>query len=309
MEVATSDPLLFKTSMTVNDIIDNAFKSGYRGEYTVVLSGGASPIPRSYPKLLKDNLNKKITNPRKILNIKHTKQNNILIKTEDPTTAKELLSIKLLISIPVKADLNLVNITSRFALHDIPPDIPLTECIEELEAENNLKVIECRSDSHDQSRCKNSPKCVNCEGQHEANSDDCPKKLQKKNFLTYKCLNRLSFAEARSSFKSNTSPPRAVHSQPPMANYITKQDFETTILQLQSSFESTIVKALNAQAASMMSMLHTMFQQLTPNLSPLPPQLPTVPDPVTVPGLPNWSPIPQKSAIVKLVRNSSQFNG
>ena len=49
--------------------------------------------------------------------------------------------------------------------------------------------------------CDKPAKCVNCSGDHPANSKQCPQWEKEKNILKIKCENNLSFPEARKQYK------------------------------------------------------------------------------------------------------------
>ena len=142
MDFTTSNLNFLKPQLSNKDVVDIVFNSGFTGEYIITIKGN-TVIPKSHPKLLKDNISLKITQPKKIESIRHTRT-GLICSTYDHTTAKELLDIKLLLSIKTSTEINNTNFTSRFVLHNIPTDISLDELKAEIECENNLIVFECR---------------------------------------------------------------------------------------------------------------------------------------------------------------------
>ena len=68
----------------------------------------------------------------------------MLIETNNVDCAKELVQIKSLLGTPVTSYIQTENITSRFALHNIDPEISLVDLGTELQESNPIKIMELR---------------------------------------------------------------------------------------------------------------------------------------------------------------------
>ncbi|KAJ8049377.1 RNA-directed DNA polymerase from mobile element jockey [Holothuria leucospilota] len=63
----------------------------------------------------------------------------------------------------------------------------------------------CGQEGHVGETCEGSPRCVNCQGCHPANSKTCPKWVQEKQIQKIKASNNITYKEARETFQSQDS--------------------------------------------------------------------------------------------------------
>lgn len=138
------DPsVILRAEHNVAEQVEFAFENGIE-QLTVFFTPQNGIIPRNRPKQLKMELDSKITENKRIRNVKITRNNKILIETEDKTCAKEIAAITEILGIPVTSYIQSENITSRFVLHNIDTLIPLADIGNEIQNENNLRVKEVR---------------------------------------------------------------------------------------------------------------------------------------------------------------------
>ncbi|GBO21113.1 hypothetical protein AVEN_76014-1 [Araneus ventricosus] len=76
--------------------------------------------------------------------MKFTRQDKIILTTQDPVCAAQLLNLKTVVNIRVSTNVIWENITSRFLLYDIPTTASLLEVAEELTRNNEIEIVEMR---------------------------------------------------------------------------------------------------------------------------------------------------------------------
>ncbi|GBM15335.1 hypothetical protein AVEN_210958-1 [Araneus ventricosus] len=76
--------------------------------------------------------------------MKFTRQGKIILTTQDPVCAAQLLNLETVVNIPVSTNVIWENITSRFLLYDIPTKVSLLEVAEELTRNNGIEIVEMR---------------------------------------------------------------------------------------------------------------------------------------------------------------------
>ncbi|GBM58402.1 hypothetical protein AVEN_63766-1 [Araneus ventricosus] len=76
--------------------------------------------------------------------MKFTRQGKIILTTQDPVCAAQLLNLEKVVNIPVSTNVIWENITSRFLLYDIPTTVSLPEVGAELTKNNEIEIVEIR---------------------------------------------------------------------------------------------------------------------------------------------------------------------
>ncbi|GBO19476.1 hypothetical protein AVEN_70731-1 [Araneus ventricosus] len=76
--------------------------------------------------------------------MKFTRQGKIILTTQDPVCAAQLLNLEKVVNIPVSTNVIWENITSRFLLYDIPTAVSLPEVAAELTKNNEIEIVEIR---------------------------------------------------------------------------------------------------------------------------------------------------------------------
>ena len=59
----------------------------------------------------------------------------------------------------------------------------------------------CSEASHDDRECTNTPKCVNCAGDHGSSSKLCPQWLKEKEIQTIRVIDNISFFDAKKKYE------------------------------------------------------------------------------------------------------------
>lgn len=101
-------------------------------------------IPRNCPKIIKDDLNVKVTNTKNIEEVIHARNGKLLVITEHKKTAEELANIKTIASTRVDVHIQIECNTISFILNRMPTDTSLSEIKDEIEHENGFKVHSIR---------------------------------------------------------------------------------------------------------------------------------------------------------------------
>lgn len=138
-----TDPNFYLAKREIDSQIEEAAKNG-ASKFVLIFKPIIDKIPRSYPKLVKDSLKEKVTNIKKVNEVVHARNGNLLVITECVNTAKELGKTKNIIGKQVETSVQTESITSRFLLFDITTDTTLAELKEDLEEENQLKIHNIR---------------------------------------------------------------------------------------------------------------------------------------------------------------------
>ncbi|GBM08400.1 hypothetical protein AVEN_108391-1 [Araneus ventricosus] len=150
----------------------------------------------------------------------------------------------------------------------------------------------CFSFSHPTSKCKNESICENCGEQHniqsctspsltcilcksphKATDLKCPKREEERKFLKFKCLNRLSFIDARRKFqiykKSYSSVTLTSHNDHAhdKTHYVTKEEL-TEILNRQMLEQRILsMEMINSQALLLQQTMDKYNEHIMKNLS------------------------------------------
>lgn len=101
-------------------------------------------IPRNRPKEFKAEIERKVRNNKKISAVRFTRNKMVLFETNDRECAEEIVKIDEILKVPVEAQIQTENITSRFVLHNIDTGISLAELGTEIQGENGVKIKEIR---------------------------------------------------------------------------------------------------------------------------------------------------------------------
>ncbi|GBN66344.1 hypothetical protein AVEN_8499-1 [Araneus ventricosus] len=149
----------------------------------------------------------------------------------------------------------------------------------------------CFSFSHPTSKCKNesiceicgeqhniqsctSPtmNCILCKGPHKATDLKCPKREERK-FLKFKCLNRLSFIDARRKFQIDKKSYSSVvlTSQNDLAqdktHYVTKEELTQILNQQMLEQKSMFMEMINSQALLFQQTMDKYNEHIMKNIS------------------------------------------
>ena len=147
-------------------------------------------------------------------------------------------------------------LTNTYVLTFNSPNLPTVVkiCLMQVKVDvyipNPLRCYSCQVFGHHENKCGRHPvccncgepehcgpsgvcdkpaKCVNCSGDHPANSKPCPQREKEKKILKIKCENNLSFPDARKQYKQfYTSQTYASAVKPGTCNKSTQTDNKTT---------------------------------------------------------------------------------
>ncbi|GBM75285.1 hypothetical protein AVEN_214604-1 [Araneus ventricosus] len=103
-----------------------------------------SKIPQLNPFTLQSFIKDKINRHNSIKNMKFTRQGKIILITQDPVCAAQLLNLESVVNIKVSTNVIWENITSRFLLYDIPTTVSFREIAEELTRNNGTEIVKMR---------------------------------------------------------------------------------------------------------------------------------------------------------------------
>ncbi|GBN13613.1 hypothetical protein AVEN_209430-1 [Araneus ventricosus] len=110
-------------------------------------------------------------------------------------------------------------------------------------------------------------KCIHCKDPHKATDFDCPKRKEEKDFLKFKCINHLSFIDARrmpnksrdmSSYANIVKSANTVESPD---KYVNKKELTCILIQFMNETQKLILEALNEQQQTFQSSLENVMQQ------------------------------------------------
>ncbi|GBL79846.1 hypothetical protein AVEN_28913-1 [Araneus ventricosus] len=135
----------FKRGKSTKELVLRLGQSGY--EDINVLISNADPnsrFPQLNPFTLQSFIKDKINRHTSIQNMKFTRQGKIILTTQDPECASQLLNLEKVVNIPVSTNEIWENITSRFLLYDIPTRVSLPEVAAELSKNNEIEIVEIR---------------------------------------------------------------------------------------------------------------------------------------------------------------------
>lgn len=341
MELCTSNlNNLYQPKLPLHEQIIRAANNGAT-KFNLFFKAASGSLPVTFPKQLKQNLTLKIKNVNLIEHIQFTRQNHLLIVTENLETAIEVSKIKAILGIPTICSVIYDQITSRFLLRRVPTDISLKELCDELEEENGIHIHEARRFSsrisqqkmsenvlitmygtilpqyiklwlirqeismffdqprqckkcylftHPTAKCKydflcykcgehHNPetctstemKCGLCKGLHVATDPKCPKREQEKKFLKYKCVNHLSFVDARRKFQPEKKSYASVSSTPTNKSeetqYVSKLEFTEILHQQMAEQRNMLLEIMNSQVTALQQAMEKLNEHLTTNLT------------------------------------------
>ncbi|GBL92603.1 hypothetical protein AVEN_123780-1 [Araneus ventricosus] len=135
----------FKSGKSTNELVLRFGQSEY--EDIKVLISNADPnsrFPQLNPFTLQSFIKDKINRHTSIQNMKFTRQGKIILTTQDPVCAAQLLNLERVVNIPVSTNVIWENITSRFLLYDIPTTVSLPELAAELTKNNEIEIFEIK---------------------------------------------------------------------------------------------------------------------------------------------------------------------
>lgn len=113
--------------------------------YTIFLqSESTEVIPKRNPRAIQIEIKSKIKNSSKIDNVRFTRTGSMIFFTKDVECAIDICKVSSFLGVSVKSRIIWENITNRFLLFNIPVDIPLDEIANELEENNNIRILELR---------------------------------------------------------------------------------------------------------------------------------------------------------------------
>ncbi|GBM37836.1 hypothetical protein AVEN_84537-1 [Araneus ventricosus] len=137
--------IYFKSNKNVNELVIRAGQKDFN-EINVIISNADrnKKIPQLNPFLVQACVKKAVNRHDNIDNMKYTRQGKIMFTTKDPICAVQLLSLDKFMEIDVTTNIIWENLCSRFLIFDIPVNTPLEELAEEIQAKNNLDVVEMR---------------------------------------------------------------------------------------------------------------------------------------------------------------------
>ncbi|GBN04240.1 hypothetical protein AVEN_190696-1 [Araneus ventricosus] len=135
----------FKSGKSTNEFVLRLGQNEYE-DINILISNADSNsrIPQLNPFTLQSFIKDKINRHTTTQNMKFTRQGKIILTTQDPVCAAQLLNLETVVNIPVSTNVIWENITSRFLLYDIPTKVSLLEVAEELTRNNEIEIVEMR---------------------------------------------------------------------------------------------------------------------------------------------------------------------
>ncbi|GBL77190.1 hypothetical protein AVEN_12811-1 [Araneus ventricosus] len=142
----TSPPEKFlQSGKSTNELVLRLGQNEYE-DINILISNADwnSKIPQLNPFTLQSFIKDKINRHTSIQNMKFTRQGKIILTTQDPVCATQLLNLESVLNIKVSTNVIWENITLRFLLYDIPTKVSLRENAEELTRNNGIEIVEMR---------------------------------------------------------------------------------------------------------------------------------------------------------------------
>lgn len=338
-----NNPLRWSSSLSLSEQAKSAHSFGVN-KFSIFIKADSphTGFPKQCPVKVKKEILGRIKDPSLISTVHFTKDNRVILETNDIFCAQEILGFTEFLSIPATPTLISDNIITKFLIRDIPLDILLYDLVQEIESENNLRVFEvrrftkkingiqspsssilvsvfgssipdriklwytrqpikifidnprqcglCFKFNHSSSRCKSEALCsscgkpihpgpcstkmicVNCSLDHDSSDKSCPSRLEEMKFLRYKCLNRLSFAEARRTFKNTRAADSYARITQPSVTadkFLSKEEFHSTMSTVISTFQASLESALQTQLQFFNSMLQEFGKAMSTSMSEL----------------------------------------
>ena len=135
--------IFLKEDLPPSEQLNCAFANGVQ-RVCIFLEPKEGSFPRNKPKLLKADIDNNVMSKDKIQYVKFTRTNKLLLETEDHICVQEIVKLDKILGVPVTPYVQIENITSKFALHDIDTSIPLSDLGSEIQAANDVKIKELR---------------------------------------------------------------------------------------------------------------------------------------------------------------------
>ncbi|GBN81606.1 hypothetical protein AVEN_84445-1 [Araneus ventricosus] len=134
-----------KSGKSTNELVLRLAQNEYE-DINILISNADSnsKIPQLNPFTLQFFIKDKVNRHTSIQNMKFTRQGKIIVTTQDPVCAAQLLNLETVVNIPVSTNVIWENITYRFLLYDIPTKVSLLEVAEELTRSNGIEIVEMR---------------------------------------------------------------------------------------------------------------------------------------------------------------------
>ncbi|GBM27215.1 hypothetical protein AVEN_255082-1 [Araneus ventricosus] len=157
----------FQSGKTTNALVLRLGQNEYE-DINILISNADSnsKIPQMNPFTLQSFIKGKINRHTSIQNMKITRQGKIILTTQDPVCAAQLLNLESVVNIKVSTNVIWENITSRFLLYDIPTTVSLSEIAEELTRNNGIEIVEMRRFVKQNNSRETSPVLVTKLGTH-----------------------------------------------------------------------------------------------------------------------------------------------
>ncbi|GFV10955.1 uncharacterized protein TNCV_4707181 [Trichonephila clavipes] len=134
--------------------------------------------------------------------------------------------------------------------------------------------IDC-GDSHS-GQCSNNSRCINCKGDHAANSLNCPEYIKEKKILELKCEQHLTLGEAQRRFRDNKRTSYSAVIQTNTVNLDMQDYLEKKLENMLTSFQAIlekqttlIMEAFKKTMESVLSHLSKIFEMGKSSHSPL----------------------------------------
>ncbi|GFV30206.1 uncharacterized protein TNCV_96831 [Trichonephila clavipes] len=91
-------------------------------------------------------------------------------------------------------------------------------------------------------QCSNNSRCINCKGDHPANSLNCPEYIKEKKILELKCEQHLTLGEARKRFRDNKRTSYSAVIQTNTVNLDMQDYLEKKLENMLTSFQAILEK-------------------------------------------------------------------
>ncbi|GFX91010.1 uncharacterized protein TNCV_2283021 [Trichonephila clavipes] len=125
-------------------------------------------------------------------------------------------------------------------------------------------------------QCSNNSRCINCKGDHPANSLNCPEYIKEKKILELKCEQHLTLGEARRRFRDNKRTSYSAVIQTNTVNLDMQDYLEKKLENMLTSFQAIlekqttlIMEAFQKTMESVLSHLSKVFEMGKSSHSPL----------------------------------------
>ncbi|GBL79835.1 hypothetical protein AVEN_28903-1 [Araneus ventricosus] len=144
MQTSPSEKFL-QSGKSTNELVLRLGQNEYE-DINILISNADSnsKIPQLNPFTLQSFIKDKINRHTSIQNMKFTRQGKIILTTQDPVCAVQLLNLESVVNIKVSTNVIWENTTSRFLLYDISTTVSLRENAEELTRNKGIEIVEMR---------------------------------------------------------------------------------------------------------------------------------------------------------------------